>query len=57
MPGRRGQMLSRVTKVPSSDTPAIAPGTAVGSAALADRESGQPVSGYVEQANGHGLLP
>lgn len=35
----------------------IAPGTFVGSAALADRESGQPVGGYVEPANGHGALP
>lgn len=42
---------------PSSATPAIAPGTSVGSAALADRESGQPVSGYVAPADGHGLLP
>jgi hypothetical protein len=42
---------------PSSDTPVIAPGTSVGSAALADRESGQPVGGYVEPANGYGLLP
>jgi hypothetical protein len=42
---------------PSSTTPAIAPGTAVGSAALADRESGQPVGGHVEPANGHGALP
>jgi hypothetical protein len=38
-------------------TPAIAPDTSVGSAALADRESGQPVGGYVEPANGHGALP
>jgi hypothetical protein len=29
----------------------------VGSAGLTDRESGQPVGGYVEPANGHGLLP
>jgi hypothetical protein len=43
---------------PSSTTaPAIAPGTSVGSAALADRESGQPVGAYVEPANGHGALP
>jgi hypothetical protein len=41
----------------TSTTPAIAPGTSVGSAALADRESGQPVGVYVEPANGHGALP
>jgi hypothetical protein len=28
-----------------------------GSSALIDRESGQPVSGYVAPADGHGLLP
>jgi hypothetical protein len=42
---------------PSGTTPAIAPGTSVGSAALADRESGQPVGSYVEPANGHRALP
>ena len=41
---------------PSAVT-SIAAGTAVGSAALADRESGQPVGGYVEPSNGHGALP
>lgn len=41
----------------STTTPVIAPGTSVGSAALADRESGQPAGGYVEPANGHGALP
>jgi hypothetical protein len=44
---------------PSSTTtaPAIAPGTSVGSAALADRESRQPVDAYVAPENGHGALP
>jgi anti-sigma-K factor RskA len=40
-----------------SAAPAIASGTFVGSAALADRESGQPMGSYVEPANGHGALP
>ena len=42
---------------PSSTTPAIAPGTSVGSAALADRESGQPVGAYVAPAAYQGALP
>jgi hypothetical protein len=40
-----------------SAAPAIAPGTSVGSAALADRESGQPVGAYVPQSSGHRALP
>ncbi|HEX9094645.1 MAG TPA: hypothetical protein VF990_00940 [Candidatus Dormibacteraeota bacterium] len=41
----------------TSTTPAIAPGTFVGSAALADRESGQPVGAYVAPSDSHGALP
>jgi hypothetical protein len=40
-----------------SATTSIAPGTAVGSAALADRESGQPVGDYVAPTSGHRALP
>jgi hypothetical protein len=40
-----------------SAAPAIAPGTSVGSAALADRESGQPVGAYVAPGDGHRALP
>lgn len=40
-----------------SSAPAIAPGTFVGSAALADRESGQPVGAYVAPSDGHRALP
>jgi hypothetical protein len=40
-----------------TSAPAIAPGTSIGSAALADRESGQPVGAHVEPVNGHGALP
>jgi len=51
--------LASASARPSSTTttPAIAPGTSVGSAAPADRESGQPVGSYVAPENGHGALP
>jgi hypothetical protein len=48
--------LASASAKPSS-APAIAPGTFVGSAALADRESGQPVGAYVAPSNGHRALP
>jgi hypothetical protein len=49
--------LASAGSVKPTSAPAIAPGTSIGSAALADRESGQPVGAYVEPANGHRALP
>jgi hypothetical protein len=52
-----GIALASAGSAKSSAGPAIAPHTFVGSAALADRESGQPVGAYVAPTSGHRALP